>query len=243
MATIFRIGLYETLPVLRPTVIGPGTSTFQIAPAGNSILASLWVKSIDVGATVSGVWYDYAVGVTPDPAAKYVLGLHPSTTTAPYIDRRVIPKIHNQVFGDIIVSGGSAEVSLLVSVVSDFPFDVTDGIELGAGEPKTLQDAGGVVTTPGVQQELLSFAVPAGKAWRLRSAQVNTRAYGAFEVTLDGARIGAGISSPAQSNPRHQWAPYTVAAAGQTVKILYTEISSGPAVDIAAFLQVSESSV
>lgn len=125
--TPFRLGLYETLPILKPQVLGPGSHTFRIMPAGNSLLATLWVKAIAGGSSVQAVWYDYAVGSDEEPGAKYTLETGP-VLAAPTVRRDVITKIHNQVYVDLTVTGVSAELALLVSVVTDFPVELNGNV-------------------------------------------------------------------------------------------------------------------
>lgn len=126
--TPFRLGLYETLPILKPTVLGPGIHTFKIMPAGNSLLATIWVKSIVGGSTLQATWYDYAVGSDEEPGAKYTLETGPILAT-PTVRRDVITEIHNQVYVDLVVVGGtSVEVALIASVVTDFPVELNGNV-------------------------------------------------------------------------------------------------------------------
>ena len=245
--TIFRVGLFETLPILRLTTLPVGTHTFVLSPAGNSLLSSIWVKSIGLGGSVKATWYDYSVGSTPDPAAKYVLDEHPLIlpASAPIVSRRTVTRIHNQAYVDIVVADAPAEVSLIVSVVSDFPMEISlegdNGIEAASGTPNHYVDAGGIETTPGAAQVLLGpLVVPVGKRWRLRRVTVPTRAYGSFVLTEDGSKIALGVTSPAESNASFAWDPYREVSAGKSVILSYKQIAGGPAIDISAFLQITE---
>lgn len=241
--TNFRIGLYETLPILRPATFAAGTHRVgKIMPAGNSLLVTLWKKS---GAgSVQAVWYDYAVGVDEEPSAKYVIETSP-VLAAVGTQRAVIARIHNQVYVDLVVTGGSAEVALLASVVSDFPVELDlsemGGIEAATGTPRDFTDAGGVVTT-GSPQIILMETVPVDKTWRLRRALVRCRAYGKYAIFVDSIRKGDGFTSPAESNPSFPWSPYSEAPAGSVVEIHF-EQTQGPASPVSAFLHVTEDDV
>lgn len=147
--TIFRVGIYETLKVLRYEVLSAGVHTFKIAPAGNSLLSTIYVRSLDGGATVKAKWYDFGAGQPSDTGARYELGEHDLIDAANTTSRIVVTRIHALSQVDIEVIGGSAEVSFIVSVVSDFPAKIdTSGSDVNTN----------VVTTPHIDNFTLTNA-------------------------------------------------------------------------------------
>ncbi len=122
-----KIGLYDTVVIIPPnTVLAPGVHTFRIHTKGNSILSSVYVGT--AGGSVDVRWYDRSAA--PDESevgAEYVLASHP-TMGAFSNTRKIVPKIHNNARMEVTVTGGSAQISAIASVVADFPAEVTGPI-------------------------------------------------------------------------------------------------------------------
>jgi hypothetical protein len=116
-----RLGLYESLIVAPVAQYDAGFHTFRIMTAGNSILSTLWVKSIDVGASVVVKWYDIGPGSGDYIGEKVYTASHAIITTADTSDRKIVPRIHNRAFCEIEVIGGNAVFGVYATVVSDFP--------------------------------------------------------------------------------------------------------------------------
>jgi len=138
---VFRLGLHQSLPIFRPTVLSPGTYVYRLAPAGNSVLSTVFVKMIAVGATVDVKYYDFAAAANETPPGRYDLAAHPQISTAPITDRRIVNKIHADCLIEVIVANGSAEVAMYVSVVTDFPVELK-GNTLDGQTANLLQDGG-----------------------------------------------------------------------------------------------------
>ena len=123
----YRLGLYESQIVLpfsanladlsRP----PGIYKERVAIAANSILSTLWVKSIDPGASVSARWYDIGPGNDELTGERIYLSDHQTISTNDTSDRRLITRLHNKAFVEVTVAGGSAVFGIYVTAVSDFP--------------------------------------------------------------------------------------------------------------------------
>lgn len=210
------------------------------APAGNSILSTVFVKSLGAGGSVQVNWYDFAAAADETPPGRYDLESHPLISAAPFTSRIVVNKIHADCLVEIIVAGADAEVGFYVSAVADFPVELDlsgGGVEPAEGTVRLFPFAG--VTTPATEIDLIDETVPAGKKWRLRQVCATSRAYGKYSIMLDADEIGAGTSGAASENVRMPWTPYYPAPAGSQVLVKFTQ-TVGPAMDIKAFLQITE---
>jgi hypothetical protein len=144
----YRLNLYDSqiifpfrealADIIRPA----GVYTERVAISGNSILSTLWVKTIDVGATVTARWYDIGPGNNDLPGEKIWLTAHIPITTADTSDRRVVTRLHNKGFCEVTVAGGSAVFGIYATVISDFP---QSGGYLD-GQPVVVEADGGNAT-------------------------------------------------------------------------------------------------
>lgn len=108
----------------------------------------------------------------------------------------------------------------------------------GPGDGFVLEDTQALA--PGPEIALLSVSVPSGKVWRLRYAELVSRGYGRWRMTVDGVRVAGGITSPAHEHDRVALPSGLRAEEGQVVEVLYT-YSHGPAnLDVDAFVGATE---
>lgn len=108
----------------------------------------------------------------------------------------------------------------------------------GPGEGFVLEDT--ATLAPGPETALLTSTVPSGKTWRLRYAEVVSRGYGRWRMTVDGVRVAGGVTSASHEHDRVELPIGTKAEEGQEVEVLYT-YSHGPAgLDVDAFIGVTE---
>lgn len=121
--TLYRLNLYDSLAILPIQVLAPGVKVLGVAPFGNSILSTLWVKTLDPGASVTVNWYDYCMDQESYPGARVNLGSHPSISVADKSSRLIVTQIHNKCFAEVIVTGGNAEAGIFVTSVSSFAMD------------------------------------------------------------------------------------------------------------------------
>ena len=141
-----RLNLYESMPVIPVQVFDVGSEITQIASYGNSLLATLWVKELDVGASVLVKWYDIGPGSGDFPGEKIYVAQHAIVSTSDTSDRRLVPGIHNKVWCEIIVTGGKVTLGVYATSVSSFPqyspFRDQDIANLGndSGNPSVLLD-------------------------------------------------------------------------------------------------------
>lgn len=124
--TQITIGLYQTVPVVPIQTLIAGTTTYRITTTGNSILSTIFVRAAT--GTVLAKWFDYGASNDEEVAARTELASHP-VLSANSTSRIVVSRIHNNARLEITVAGGTAEVAVLGTIVSDFPMNagILDG--------------------------------------------------------------------------------------------------------------------
>lgn len=96
------------------------------------------------------------------------------------------------------------------------------------------------VTTPGSQQTLITYAVPAAVSHDLHRVAVSCRQDGKVLVEVNGSMVGVVRTSPAKSDAVFVWTPPTTATTGQTVNVKFTARTGSPVTDVDAFLMADE---
>lgn len=94
--------------------------------------------------------------------------------------------------------------------------------------------------TPGIEQTLITFSVPAGKTHELKRLQVSSFRAGKFVVEAGGSIIGTIRSGAAEFNPVFEWDPGRSISAGTLVEVKYTQRADSGASDVEAFLMLIE---
>lgn len=112
-------------------------------------------------------------------------------------------------------------------------------IEQDFGTPNPLRSDPSEQTVPSATTTIITAPVPIGKVWRLRRLEAQCRAWGYFEVFVDGLRVAKSNSGPASENPKFLFDPYDLADAGDVIEVKYTQ-SFGPAMDVSAVLFTTE---
>jgi hypothetical protein len=263
--------------------LSAGLYVQQVAPYGNALLSTLWVKDLDLGATVKVDWYDLGPGGGEYPGERIYVASHGTISTNDTSNRIIVPRIHNKAYCEVTIVGGSATFGIYASSVADFPqaapyldgqianlagdaasslviFNPDDGkyylargpngslnvnvtggsLEEGFGNPKLFTFRG--VTTPTINQVVISQSVPSNKTWKLRTCKIISRCYGEFLLKVNSDIIGEGKSSQAESNPFFTFAPYYQANFGDVVSVEFIQ-NYGPAMNLAAYLQLTEQTV
>jgi hypothetical protein len=119
--TLFRLELYNSIHVFSMQTLGTGTHIQQVAPYGNAILSTVWAKALDVGASLEVKWFDLGPGDGSFPGERIYLGSHTTITTNDTSDRRIVPRLHNKAFCEVIITGGDVTFGIYASAVADFP--------------------------------------------------------------------------------------------------------------------------
>ena len=122
MASVIRLSQFETRDIVPIVSRGPGTYLQPLLIEGNSILSSVFVKSIDVGASVLVKYFDTTTGDVPDE--RFDLSEHETITAAGETNRITVTSIHNKPNVEAIVTGGNVEFGVYATVVSTFATDL-----------------------------------------------------------------------------------------------------------------------
>lgn len=119
---------FETKALLDLAVRAPNTYTIKMMIRGNSLLSSVFVKSITAGATLQVNYFDSTTG--NEDIERYDLQQHLliNDTMAGETFRIIVPRIHNKPHMEAIVTGGTVEFGVYVSVVSDFAVDLGQAV-------------------------------------------------------------------------------------------------------------------
>lgn len=127
--TTVSLDQYQTNTLLELKTRGAGTYATKMSIQGNSILSSIFVKSMAAGASVKVNYYDTTSG-TELLGERYDLTGHDllSGVTSPTTNRVTVTKIHNKPIVEVIVTGGDVEFGLYVTVVSSFATDLDDSL-------------------------------------------------------------------------------------------------------------------
>lgn len=278
---ILRISQYESRAIVPLATRSTGVYLQKLAVAGNSILSSVFVESLDVGASVLVEYFDYGVG--SDVGEQYVLNKHDPITTPVTTNRVLIANLHDKPFLRCTVTGGDVRFGVYATVVLTTASDIDnalqregeivnlvtdkgmpimvydeinsewrfargeDGIQdvrivgnVAIGEPgaATFVDAA-TETTPGSEQTLLSYTVPALRILNILSVKLACRQEAHFEVYGDGSMIGSGRTGAATPNVNFAYQPARSFNAGKIIEVKATARNGSAAANIECYIQAT----
>jgi hypothetical protein len=123
--TVINLDQFETSELLEFATRSDGTYKAQMMIRGNSILSSVFVKSVSPGATLKVNYFDTTSG-TEQLSERFDLNGHALITDADVgkTFRIVVSRIHNKPIIEAVVTGGTIEFGVYVTVVSDFPSEL-----------------------------------------------------------------------------------------------------------------------
>lgn len=99
------------------------------------------------------------------------------------------------------------------------------------------------ISTPGIEQTLITSAVPAGKIRKLSTLVVTCRQTGKFTLEDGSAIIASGRTGSSSMNSRFTWQPRQSAAAAITLTLKFKADGTSPASDVEAYLMASDEDV
>lgn len=149
MSSPLRLGLFDSNAIIPIKTVGPGTFDVKLFSQGNSLISTLFIESLDPGATIKVNYWDFGVG--EDAGERVDLQSHKLFTGPLSVisDRITVTRIHDKPVVEVIVTGGNATFGVYVSVVSSFASDsdaalvldqqVVD-LALDKGNPKGIYD-------------------------------------------------------------------------------------------------------
>ena len=92
------------------------------------------------------------------------------------------------------------------------------------------------VTTPGVEQTIFSFSVPALTTRNLSNLRVSCRLPTTFNLEAGGVTIATGRTGPGTPNAHFNWLPPRGVSAGTTIELKLLARSGLPSTDVEAYL-------
>lgn len=140
---------FQTLAIL-PLAVRSIETYFRLASiSGNSILSSVFVKSMDPGSLLEVKYWDTTTG--GEVSEQYILGQHrvidPSMLGPKgFTDRETFTRIHDKVFCEVTVTGGNVEFGIYVTVVSSFATDLDAALKYEGDDVQILLDKGMPIT-------------------------------------------------------------------------------------------------
>lgn len=116
----FTLNRYDSQQLVQLGSRAAGTYEAKIGLNGNSVLVSLFIKSMDVGATVTVNYYDDVSG-----ESRRLIGSHGLLSgETDFHSKLVVTEIHNKFITEVIITGGSVECMVMGTMVDNFPIDI-----------------------------------------------------------------------------------------------------------------------
>jgi hypothetical protein len=110
--------------------------------------------------------------------------------------------------------------------------------ESEAGDP--VHEGAQSITTPGLEQTLISSTVPLAKIRKLKKVIVTCRQPGKYTIDDGSVIIGSGRTGAANLDSEFKWEPRRDFSAGTTLNLKFIADGSSPASDIEAYLMASD---
>lgn len=134
------LGEFETKALFDLGTRAAGTYRVKMMTRGNSLLSSVFVKSLSVGASIEVKYFQTTSG-TEDDNERFDLASHGvlSGAIAGKTFQIVVPDIHNKPQCEVIVSGGNVEFGVYATLVG---YTVQPGVYLDGQNADLLADGG-----------------------------------------------------------------------------------------------------
>jgi len=131
---------FQSLDILKLQSRGTGVYEQELLVEGNSLLSSVFIDTIDPGASVLVEYFDTSLG--QDVGEEYPLQFHPALNTAMTTNRITVTSIHNKPFVRATVTGGNAVFGIFVTVVASFASDLDAALKYHNQSVLLLRDKG-----------------------------------------------------------------------------------------------------
>lgn len=142
LGDLLQLREYQTNHLCLVDTRSPETYVRAMLTEGNSMLSSVFIESIDPGASLEVNYWDSSAG-NPD-VERYDLGSHGLLgATGTY--RRLITKIHNKPNIECIVRNGNVKFGVYVTVVSSFASDTDSSLILDGQSSQPAIDKGMII--------------------------------------------------------------------------------------------------
>lgn len=119
---------FQSSPYFLLKELGPGAYTQVSEIRGNSILSSIYVESIDPGATLQVNYYDTTTGAAA--GERFDLAQHDLITDADVggTFRILVGRIHRRVVAEAIIIGGNIKFSVYATAVTSTASDIDSAL-------------------------------------------------------------------------------------------------------------------
>lgn len=124
---LVQINEFQTVTLFDLSSRGPGTYRIPLQVQGNSILSSLLVTDIDVGATVKINYYQTTSGNERNERSE-LLSHNIRAIASDEADTIIVARMHFKPVIEAIVEGGNATFGVMVTVVSAFASDIESSL-------------------------------------------------------------------------------------------------------------------
>lgn len=114
MAQLIRLQPYEAYAAIPLATRGVGTYTQKLWAEGSGILSTLFVQSVDPGASVKVTYYDVSLG--DDLGEQMLLARHDTITTNLQSHKIMVTRFHSKPYMVAEVTGGSATFGVFASL-------------------------------------------------------------------------------------------------------------------------------
>jgi hypothetical protein len=144
-----KLDEFQTLEVMALATRAPETYMRLLGIAGNSILSSIFVESMDAGAVLNVRYWDTTTG--SEATEEYTIGNHLEITPSMLGPqgltlRESFTKIHDKAFLEATVSGGNVRFGIYGTIVSSFATDLDAALQY-EGSPVQLDRNKGIPIT------------------------------------------------------------------------------------------------
>jgi hypothetical protein len=118
-----RLARFDSQFIFPRRVYAPGEYRVPIVAAGNSLLSSLFVPALDVGASLE-VRYVQSTAGQPETEETFVTEHRTITAAATQADQTLATKIHDKAVAIATVTGGNVTFGVRATVVDQFATDL-----------------------------------------------------------------------------------------------------------------------
>lgn len=237
MAEPLKIYGNESAVVVPMATRAPGVETFDLELRGSALFSTIYVESIDPGASISIAWKDYnPLSSSADP---FLVFTQPLKTTTGYQRDFNNQVTHGTSMVEVTVAGGNARFGVFVTAItatSNYPAagstqeisgTITASSTPWRGMPKVLAKLTNHTTDQTDQGVIGSWVVPVGKSWDVYEVVVTTRAIGKFFIDTNAQQVGSGRTGPLDENVNFRFPPVLALGTGDVLELSY-EQDHGP---------------
>jgi hypothetical protein len=128
LPSVVSLNEFQSSPYFLLQELGPGTYEQVSEIRGNSILSSIFVESIDAGATLQVNYYDTTTGAAV--GERFDIGSHDLVTDGDVGQtiRALFGRIHRRVVAEVIITGGNIKFSLYATAVTSTASDIDSAL-------------------------------------------------------------------------------------------------------------------